>query len=285
MNREIPIIGDEMVDREFGTGAVKITPAHDPNDFEAGKRHGLPQIDVMTDDAHINENGGAYAGLERFAARKQIVEDLQAQGYLDKIEEHLNAIGHCERSRTIVEPRISTQWFCRMQPLAEPAIAAVERGDIQMVPENRRTEYLNWMRNIRDWTLSRQLWGDTRYRRGIAIAARLLWRGKTKDVPKMRIEHTAAGSGCVGHVVQLGLVAIFDAGLAGEDRGFRKILSDELADHRIRHPVFLVARMIMMGLHFTGQVPFRAVYLHSIVRTPREKRCPSPRGRDWTRWC
>src|SRR5260370_16167208 len=135
MNREIPIIADEMVDREFGDGAVKITPAHDPNDFEAGKRHGLPQIDVMTDDAHMNENAGAYAGLERFAARKKIVEDLQTQGYLEKIEEHINAIGHCERSRTIVEPRISTQWFCRMQPLAEPAIAAVEAGVIQVGPE------------------------------------------------------------------------------------------------------------------------------------------------------
>jgi valyl-tRNA synthetase len=181
MNREIPIIGDEMVDREFGTGAVKITPAHDPNDFEAGKRHGLPQIEVMTDDAHLNENAGAYAGLERFAARKRIVEDLQAQGYLEKIVEHINAIGHCERSRTIVEPRISTQWFCRMQPLAEPAIAAVERGDIQMVPENRRTAYLNWLRNIRDWTLRGNCGGGIGYRRGIAATAtRLSWRRKSQ---------------------------------------------------------------------------------------------------------
>ena len=118
MNHEIPIIADEMVDREFGTGAVKITPAHDPNDFEAGKRHHLPLIDVMTDDAHMNENAGVYAGLERFAARKKIVEDLEAQGLIEKITEHTNAIGHCERSRTIVEPRASTQWFCSMKPLA-----------------------------------------------------------------------------------------------------------------------------------------------------------------------
>src|ERR1700747_2856211 len=158
MNREIPIIVDEMVDRDFGTGAVKITPAHDPADFETGRRHKLPEIDVMTDDGRMNANAGAYAGLDRFAARKKVVEDLKAQGLLKKVSEHTHAIGICERSKTIVEPRISTQWFCKMKPLAGPAIAVVERGEIQIVPENRRQEYLNWMRNIRDWTLSRQLW-------------------------------------------------------------------------------------------------------------------------------
>src|SRR5271165_1417199 len=157
-NREIPIIGDQMVDREFGTGAVKITPAHDPNDFEVGLRHNLPRIDVMTDDAQMNELAGPYAGLDRFVARKKIVEDLQSLGLLEKITEHVSAIGICERSHTIVEPRASTQWFCSMKPLAEPAIAAVERGEITIVPDNRREEYFNWMRNIRDWTLSRQLW-------------------------------------------------------------------------------------------------------------------------------
>src|SRR2546428_1267882 len=158
MNREIPIIADEMVDREFGTGAVKVTPAHDPDDFELGKRHQLAEIDVMTDDGHMNANAGAYAGMDRFGARRKIVEDLKTQGLLEKITEHTSAIGLCERSKTIVESRISTQWFCKMKPLAEPAIAAVERGEIRMVPENRREEYFNWMRNIRDWTLSRQLW-------------------------------------------------------------------------------------------------------------------------------
>src|SRR5438046_604860 len=158
MNREIPIIADEMVDREFGTGAVKITPAHDPNDFEVGKRHKLQEIDVMTDDGRMNAGAGPYVGMDRFAARKKIVEDLQTQGLLEKIAEHSHAVGLCERSKTVVEPRISTQWFCAMKTLAEPALAAVERGEIQMIPENRRQEYLFWMRNIRDWTLSRQLW-------------------------------------------------------------------------------------------------------------------------------
>src|SRR5258708_7742360 len=158
MNREIPIIGDTMVDREFGTGAVKLTPAHDPNDFEAGKRHNLPEIDVMTDDGHMNANAGAYAGVDRFAARKKIVEDLKAQGLLEKIADYTLSVGICERCRTIVEPRASNQWFCKMKPLAEPALAAVERGEILMVPDNRREEYFNWLRNIRDWVISRQLW-------------------------------------------------------------------------------------------------------------------------------
>src|SRR6202521_5783246 len=134
INRLIPIIADEMVDREFGTGAVKITPAHDPNDFEVGRRHHLAQIDVMTDDGRMNAQAGPYAGLDRFAARKKIVEDLKAQGFLEKITDHMNSVGLCERSKTVVEPRVSTQWFCRMKPLAEPAIAAVESGKILIVP-------------------------------------------------------------------------------------------------------------------------------------------------------
>src|SRR6202040_1517530 len=158
MEREIPILADEMVDREFGTGAVKITPAHDPNDFEVGRKHHLAEINVMTDDGKMNAAAGAYAGMDRFEARKKIIEDLNAQGLLEKVTEHSHAVGLCERSKTIVEPRASTQWFCKMKPLAEPAIEAVERGEIRIVPDNRREEYFNWMRNIRDWTLSRQLW-------------------------------------------------------------------------------------------------------------------------------
>jgi valyl-tRNA synthetase len=137
---------------------VKITPAHDPNDFEMGRRHNLPEINVMADDGKMNSAAGAYAGMDRFVARKKIVEDLKAQGLLEKVTDHTHAVGLCERSRTVVEPRASTQWFCKMKPLAEPAIAAVERGEIRIVPDNRREEYFNWMRNIRDWTLSRQLW-------------------------------------------------------------------------------------------------------------------------------
>jgi valyl-tRNA synthetase len=158
MNREIPIIADTYVDREFGTGVVKITPAHDPNDFEVGKRHNLPEIDVMTDDAHMSEAAGKYAGLERFIARARIVADLEELGLIDRITEHTHSVGTCDRCKAIVEPRLSTQWFMKMKPLAEPAKKVVLDGLIEVVPDNQRTILLNWLENIRDWCISRQLW-------------------------------------------------------------------------------------------------------------------------------
>ncbi|HKD63100.1 MAG TPA: valine--tRNA ligase [Candidatus Acidoferrales bacterium] len=158
MNREIPIIADAYVDREFGTGVVKITPAHDPNDFEVGKRHNLPEIDVMTDDAHMSEAAGKYAGLERFVARARIVADLEELGLIEKIAEHTHSIGTCDRCKAIVEPRVSTQWFMKMKPLAEPAKKVILDGLIEVVPDNQRTILLNWLENIRDWCISRQLW-------------------------------------------------------------------------------------------------------------------------------
>jgi valyl-tRNA synthetase len=158
MNREIPIIADTYVDREFGTGVVKITPAHDPNDFEIGKRHNLPQIDVMTSDGHMSEAAGKYAGVERFAARARIVADLKELGLLEGVKEHMHAVGVCDRCKSIVEPRISTQWFMKMKPLAEPAEKVVRENLIEVVPENQRTILLHWLENIRDWCISRQLW-------------------------------------------------------------------------------------------------------------------------------
>mgnify|MGYP000704281115 CR=1 FL=1 len=158
MDREIPIIADTYVDREFGTGALKITPGHDPNDFAMGKRHSLPSVAVIDEDGRMTKDAGPYAGQDRFKARKALVEQLQHEGILEKVAEHRHAVGHCDRCGTVVEPLVSTQWFVRIGPLAAEAIRAVEDGRVVFLPDNWTKIYFEWMTNIHDWCISRQLW-------------------------------------------------------------------------------------------------------------------------------
>ena len=302
MNREIPIVADEAVDREFGTGAVKITPAHDPNDFELGRRHKLPEIDVMTEDAHMNAAAGAYAGMDRFDARKRIVEDLKAQGFLERIENHSHAVGICDRCKTVIEPRISTQWFCKMNSMAAKAMEAVESGKISIAPENQRKIFLDWMANIRDWCISRQLWWGHRIPIWHCRDCKEMMPALNSNV-EMVEGHARAASPpkkcekCGGANLEQdhdvldtwfssGLWPFSTLGWPDDTDDLRNFYPTQLLISGYDILFFWDARMAMLGLHLTGRAPFSELYLHSLVRDEHGQKMSKMRGNvvdplDW----
>ncbi len=268
LGRRIPIIADPAVEISFGTGAVKVTPAHDPTDYEIGLRHGLEQIDVLTDTAQMNENAGPYAGLDRFECRRRIVEDLEREGLLIRTEPYVHAIGHCQRCDTITEPRISTQWFVRTKPLAEAAIQAVRDGRMRIVPQRFEKIYFNWLENIRDWCISRQLWWGHRIP---------VWYCDDCGGQTCELEDPTVCAHCGSpniHQDEDVLDTWFSSGLwpfstlgwPDDTPDMRRYYPTDMRETGYDILFFWVAREVMLGLEMTGQAPYSTVYLHGLIR-------------------
>jgi valyl-tRNA synthetase len=268
VDREVPVIADDYVDMEFGTGVVKITPAHDPNDFEIGLRHNLPQVQVIGRDAAMTQEAGRYAGLDRYEARRRVVADLQELGLLVKIEDHQHAVGQCYRCHTVVEPLVSRQWFVKMDELAKPAIAAVENGEIRFIPERFSKHYLHWMRNLRDWCISRQLWWGHRIPVWYCDQCGEVFASvdEPKACRKCGSENIRQDPDVLDTWFSSALWPFSTLGWPDETKDLKHFYPTSVLVTGFDIIFFWVARMIVMGYEFMGERPFKEVFIHGLVR-------------------
>ncbi len=280
VNKEIPIVADEYVEMDFGTGVVKITPAHDPNDFEVGRRHNLPVINVMNEDGSINENGGKYAGLSGMEARKQIVKDLEEGGYLIKVEPIKHNVGTCQRCHTVVEPRVSTQWFVKMEPLAKPAIDVVKDGTIRFIPERLEKTYYNWMENIKDWCISRQLWWGHRIPAWYCedCGETIVSETDVDTCPKCGGKRIHQDEDTLDTWFSSALWPFSTLGWPDETEELKYFYPTDTLVTGYDIIFFWVARMIFSGLEHMDKAPFNTVLFHGLLRDSQGRKMSKSLG-------
>ncbi|MBI4166456.1 MAG: valine--tRNA ligase [Acidobacteria bacterium] len=280
LKRVIPVVADDFVDPKFGTGAVKVTPAHDVNDFEVAQRHHLPRIEVIDAEARMTAEAGPYQGLDRYEARKDVVQDLRQQSLLERIEDYAFSVGTCQRCKTVIEPRLSEQWFMKMQPLAEPAIRAVEDGRIHIVPDNYRKIYLDWMNNIHDWCVSRQLWWGHRIPAWYCDECNEVLAAcvTPAECPKCHGQKLRAETDVLDTWFSSGLWPFATLGWPQQSDDLKRFYPNDLMIMGFDILFFWGARMIMMGLKFMDEVPFRELYIHALVRDAERQKMSKTKG-------